>query len=261
MRKWLEPLATAWVGMASHKLRSSLTILGVVIGVAAVITLMSIGKGTEATIMSRIQNLGSNLIFVRPGATTQFGVRTASGSAATLTMEDAAAIAAQISNVAYVVPSNSTSQQLVTVGQNMNAQVIGTTTDYKAAYNLQMADGTFFSEDDYRNGARIAVLGSNVKQTLFPSDNPVGQTLRVGSGIVQIAGVLQSKGASMGVSPDDAVVIPLTALQQMFSQRRTARGERVVNSVAVVVTNTNQASSVVDQITSLLRTRHQLAAN
>lgn len=258
MKKWLGPFATAWVGIATHKLRSFLTILGVVIGVAAVITLMSIGKGTEATIMSRIQSLGSNNLYIRPGTTSQFGVRSAAGSATSLTLEDATAISEQVSHLTAVAPSNSTRLQLVTTSQNMNAQITGTTPDYKVAYNLQIADGAFFSESDYQSGAGVVVLGSNVKDTLFQNDDAIGQTLRMGTRIVRIIGVLKSQGQSVGGSVDDAALIPLTAMQQMFSQPRTSRGERVVNSIAVTVTDTKKASQVVDQITALLRSRHQL---
>ena len=261
MKKWLELLKTAWVGIITHKLRSFLTILGVVIGVGAVITLMSIGKGTERNIMSRIESLGSDLLFVRPGATMQFGVRSAVGGSTTLTLEDAEAIAEQVSGVKMAVPSSTTSQQLIAGSQNMNTQIIGTTSDYKAAYNLKLASGAFFTESDYENGTRVAVLGSNVKDTLFPTSDPVGQTLRIGKQIVRVVGVLQEKGASMGTSVDDGVLIPLTAMQQMFSQTRTTTGERVVSSIAVKVSDQNKSETVVSEITALLRSRHRLASS
>ncbi|MFH1639435.1 MAG: ABC transporter permease [Chloroflexota bacterium] len=260
MKKWLEPVVTAWAGIVTHKLRSSLTILGVVIGVSAVITLMSIGKGTEATIMSRIESLGSDLLFIRPGATSQYGVRSAAGSAATLTLEDAEAIAEQVSSIDVTVPYNTTNQQLVAGSQNTNTQIIGTTTGYQVAYNLQIASGTFFSDYDYENGTRVAVLGASVKETLFPGSNPLGQTLRTGNQVVRVIGVLESKGESMGTSTDDAVLIPLTAMQQMFSQRRTSRGEHLVSQIAIKVSDTKQSENVVAEITSLLHTRHQIDA-
>ncbi len=261
MKKWLDPLLTAWVGLVTHKLRSFLTILGIVIGVAAVIALLSICKGVEASIMSRILSLGSDLMFIRPGSTSQFGVRSASGSATSLTVEDAEAIQSQVSMITVVAPSNSTSQQLVAGSTNMRAQIVGSTTDYKTAYSLELTSGSFFSDADYENGTRVAVLGSNVKTTLYPNSDPVGQTLRMGSQIVRIIGVLKSKGATMGSSTDDAVMIPLTAMQQMFTQQRTSRGERIVNSVAVKVSDVKKSDDIVAEITSLLRARHQLAAS
>jgi putative ABC transport system permease protein len=261
MKKILSPVMGIWVAVITHKLRSFLTILGVVIGVAAVIALMSIGKGTEASIMSRIQSLGSNLLFIRPGATTEGGVRSAFGSAATLTLEDALAIKEQVPDINAVAPYNSTSQQLIASGQNMRAQIIGTNTDYKTAYNLKIAQGAFFSEWDYENASRVAVLGSNVKSTLFPNSDPIGQTMRAGDQIVRVSGVLQSTGASaMGSSPDDSVFIPLTALQRMYVQQRTNRGDHVVSSIAVTLADQNQSTRVTDNITTVLQMRHNISA-
>ncbi len=146
MKKWFEPLSTAWISITSHKLRSFLTILGVVIGVAAVITLMSIGKGTEANILSRLSGLGTNLLFIQPGSTTEGGVRTGFGSATTLTLEDANAIAEQVSNVYAVAPSSSSRLQVRTGTQNMNVQITGVTPDYQQVYNLYVAEGDFISQ-------------------------------------------------------------------------------------------------------------------
>jgi len=258
MKKWFEPLATAWVGVVTHKLRSFLTMLGIVIGVAAVIALMSVGRGAEATIISQIETLGSDLIFISPGAVTLGGVRSAGGSAITLTLEDAAAISEQVPYVTSVAPSYSTSLQLVVGAQNMRAQVTGITPEYMEAYSLETTNGAFISEYDYQRGARLAVLGSNVKETLFEGANPIGQQMRMGNNIVRVIGVLESKGASMISSSDDTILIPLTALQQMVAQPRTSQGERVVSSIALTVSDEERASYVVEEITSLLRTRHQL---
>ena len=257
MKKWFEPFSTAWVGIASHKLRSFLTMLGIVIGVAAVIALMSIGRGAEADIISRIETLGSDLIFIQPGSFTSGGIRGAAGSATTLTLEDAAAISEQVPHIAAVAPSYSRSLQLVVGSQNMNSRVTGVTTEYMPTYNLQTTDGTFISEYDYQRGAKVAVLGSNVKETLFEDTNPVGQQMRMGNNIVRVIGVLENKGAMIG-SPDDAILIPLTALQQMVAQPRSSQGERVVSSIALKVSDEEQVSYVADEITSLLRSRHQL---
>ncbi len=258
MKKWFEPLSTAWAGVVTHKLRSFLTILGIVIGVAAVIALMSIGKGAEVSIISRIETLGSDLIFIRPGVFTFGGVMSAAGSASNLTLEDAAVISEQVPYIASVAPSYSQSLQLIVGGQNMRSQVTGVTPEYQQAYNLETSDGAFISEYDYQRGAKVAVLGANVKETLFEGADPIGQMLRMGNNIVRVIGVLESKGASMMGSSDDAILIPLTALQQMVAQPRTSQGERVVSSIALTVSDEEQASYVVDEITSLLRSRHQL---
>jgi putative ABC transport system permease protein len=257
MKKWFESLSTAWVGVVTHKLRSSLTILGIVIGVAAVIVLMSLGRGAQADIVSRIESMGSNRITILPGAFTFGGVRRAAGSANTLTMEDAAAISEEVPYVESVAPTYSRSLQLVVGGENTNASVTGVTPGYQEAYNLEIADGAFFSEYDYQRGAKVAVLGSNVKETLFDAADPVGQQMRMGSIIVHVIGVLESKGGMPG-SPDSSIMIPLTAMQQTVAQPRTSQGERVVSSIALMVSDEEQADYVVEEITDLLRTRHRL---
>ncbi len=261
MKKWLEPLSTAWEGVKTHKLRSSLTILGIVIGVAAVIALMSIGRGAQASIMSRVEALGSDMVLIYPGTTTVGGFRSAAGSASTLTLEDAEAIAEQVSYVKSAAPSSSTSLQLVANGENMHAQVTGITPEYQKAYNLTTTAGAFITEYDYQRGAKIAVIGPDVKDTLFNDVDPVGQQLRMGNNIVRVVGVLESKGASMMGSTDDAVLIPLTTMQQTFSQQRTSSGEHVVSTIALTVSDKEKADYVVAETTSLLRSRHQLGSN
>ncbi len=261
MKKLLTPLATVWLGLNTHKLRSFLTMLGIIIGVASVITLMSIGRGAQADILSRIESLGSNLIFVRPGATFSGGVRGAGGGATTLTLNDATAIAQEVQGIASIAPSYSRSLQIVAGANNMNTQVIGITPDYAQTYNISIADGAFISEYDYQRGTSVAVLGSNVKDTLFPNSDPIGQTMRMGNNIVTVAGVLQSKGQSvMGLS-DDAILIPLTTFQQTIGEPRTAKGDRIVSAIALTVADQSRSSDIVGEITSLLRIRHQLSTN
>jgi putative ABC transport system permease protein len=257
MKKWVGPLATVWMGITTHKLRSFLTMLGIIIGVASVIVLMSIGKGSTAQILSNIQSMGANLITIRGGASTFGGVRGAMGATNTLTLEDAEAIAEQVSNISAVAPSSSSNLQLVVGGENTNSQVNGVTPEYMTVYNLELATGSFFSEQEYERGAKVTVLGSNVKETLFGDADPIGQKMRMGSLIVTVTGVLESKGTSFN-SPDDAVYIPLTALQQAVAQTRTAQGEKVVSSIALTVADENKADQTVEEITSLLRTRHRL---
>jgi putative ABC transport system permease protein len=258
MKKWVNFLATVWIGLSTHKLRSFLTILGVVIGVASVITLMSIGKGAEAQILSNIQSLGSNLITIRPGSFTFGGVR--GGMSQTLTIEDSQAIAEQVTNVSAVAPAYSSNMQLVFGSKNTNAQVTGSTPEYLEVNNLEIASGTFFSEEEYQRGAKIAVLGPNVAETLFNSTSPIGQQIRMSKTIVRVIGVLESKGAMFG-SPDDAVIIPLTVMQQTVAQTRTPQGERVVSNVSLAVSDASRTQDVIDDITSLLRTRHHLSAS
>jgi putative ABC transport system permease protein len=258
LKKWLEPLETAWVGVITHKLRSSLTILGIVIGVAAVISLMSIGRGAESQIISNIESMGSNLVTIRPGSFTFGGVR--GGTSETLTMEDAEAISEQVSYVSAVAPSYSSSLQVVVGGENTSATVNGITSDYMQINNMELASGTSFSEQDYQRGAKVAVLGADVAETLFGNVNPIGQQMRMGNIIVHVVGVLESKGMMLG-SSDDAIFIPLAAMQQAVAQPRTPQGGRIVSSISLTVSDQSQTQNVIDNITSLLRTRHKLVAS
>jgi len=260
MKKWFEPFSTAWVGIITHKLRSSLTILGIVIGVAAVIILMSIGRGASADILSRIEGMGSDLITISPGSSTFGGVRSAAGSVRTLTQEDAIAIQEQVAYINMVAPTYSTSLQLVVGGENMNSQVTGVPSGYQDIRDLEIAYGSFFSDYEYQRGTKVVVLGSEVKETLFGDIDPIGQQIRMGANIVRVIGVLESKGAMWG-SPDSAILVPLTAMQQMVAQPRTSQGERIVSSIVLTVSDEEQTDYVVEGITSLLRDRHRLGTN
>ncbi len=246
MNKWLEPVSSAWVGVVTHKLRSFLTMLGIIIGVGAVIALMSIGRGAESDILSNIDTLGSDLIFIN-------------GARGTLTQEDAAAIAEKIPYVGSVSPSSSTSAQLIVGKENMSAQVNGVTPEYAEAHNVDTSSGSFFSEYDYQRGARVAVIGANVAETLFEGTSAIGQEIRMSNNILQVMGIMESEGGTPFGSVDDSILIPLTAMQQMVSQQRTSSGETVVSTIALVVTEEGQAEYVVGELVTLLRSRHQLS--
>jgi putative ABC transport system permease protein len=259
VKKLTSMLSTVWIGISTHKLRSFLTMLGIVIGVGAVIILMSIGKGTTAQILENIESMGSDLVTITPGASFGFGgVRGAGGSTQTLTIEDAEAIAEDVPYIEAVVPSYSSNLQLVVGSENTNASVTGTTPEYLEVNNVEVASGAFFTEYDYQRGAKVAVLGANVKETLFGDADAIGQQMRMGSNIVRVVGVLELQDTMMG--SDDSIFIPLTAMQQMVAQPRTAQGERVVSSISLTVSDEEQSNYVVDEITSLLRSRHRLSA-
>jgi len=260
VNKWLDSLSAAWSGVITHKLRSSLTMLGIVIGITAVIALMSIGRGVEAEIISQIESLGSNVVFITPGWTTEEEAWAAGGSAQTLTQEDAAAIAEQVPSVSSVAPVLASNIQLIVGGENVRAQVFGVTPEHMQVNNLEIAHGAFFTEYDYQRGAKVAVLGSDVKETLFGDADPIGQQMWMGGIVVRVIGVLESKEAMEG-SPNDNIFIPLTTFQQTVYQPRTAQGDHVVHYITLTVSDQEQGDYVIDEITELLRSRHQLAAN
>ncbi|MFC1949430.1 ABC transporter permease [Chloroflexota bacterium] len=157
-----------------------------------------------------------------------------------------------------MAPSSASNLQVVVGDENMNSRITGVTPDYFNVNNLEIASGAFFSEYDYQRASKVVLLGSNVKDTLFGDTDPIGQQIRMGGNVVRVIGVLESKGMSMMGSSDDSILIPLTALQQMVAQNRTSSGEMVVSSITLTVSDEGKANLVVDEITTLLRTRHKL---
>ena len=256
MKQSLDPLLSAAKSVVAHKLRSSLTVLGIVIGVAAVIALLAIGQGAQVEIISSIESLGANLVQIYPGASFgPGGVR--GGATQTLTIEDAEAIEEQVSNIAAISPVISSGAQIIAGDENTSASVSGTTADYRIAYNLELSSGAFYSDYDYDRGAKVAVLGSTVAEDLFGEADPVGETIKINGTITHVIGVLKEKGASM-TSSDDAIFVPLTLLQQTTAQQRTAQGDHIVSLVALSLEDGDLSESTTAAITELLRTRHRL---
>jgi putative ABC transport system permease protein len=233
--------------------------LGIVVGVAAVIILMAVGKGSTQSIVSRFSSLGANTLTVSPGSSQQQGgVRLAFGSASTLTLEDSEAIAANVNHVAAVAPTSSTQVQAIVGKLNERATVTGVTPEYAQVNGLQIAEGEFISADDNSSEARVVVIGSNVQTVLFPDSDPIGQTIRAGNYIVTVIGVLQSSGQSTFGSTDNAVLIPLGTLQLLGGQQTTKNGDHVVSSIGVEITDTKYVTAVTNDITTLLLDRHQI---
>jgi putative ABC transport system permease protein len=256
--RFFEPFSTAWVGVATHKLRSGLTILGIVIGVGAVISLMSIGKGAESSIISRFQGMGTNLIFIRPGAVIQSGVRTATGTAETLTEDDAEAIADEVNHVSLSVPIYRHAEQVIAGNQNMRANITGITASYYQALNLKVAEGEPINDEHVRNAAKVTVIGVNIADTLFPGVSPLGQSMRIRNTMVRIIGVLETKGEARSGPIDDSILIPLTTMRQTLSFLRSHGGGKLVSSITVQVSDQQYIKNVMDETTSLLRYRHRL---
>jgi putative ABC transport system permease protein len=264
MKNILRHLATVWGGLTTHKLRSFLTMLGIIIGVASVIALMSIGRGSTAKILSNIESMGANLITIRTGMMMSFGGVRSSAASGTLTAADAEAIEAQVDNLIAVAPTSTSSLQLIANNENTNAQVIGTTSDYQTMNNLKLASGSFFTEQQYTHSAKVVVLGSSIAETLFPdtSVSPIGQKIRLGTQVIAtVVGVLESKGGAFN-SVDSNVIIPLTLMQKSISQSKNTQGEKIVDTIIVAMADTSEAvnDQVVADITALLRERHGLAA-
>ena len=259
----MNPLDTARSALTSlwaSKLRSSLTVLGIVIGVAAVISLMSIGRGAQASITEMIQSLGTNLLFVQPGASSFGGIFFGQGSASTLTLEDADAIAdpSAIPSVSAVAPELSTSGQLVYGRENTFTQVLGVTPEYVGVRNLELSTGGFISDGHVVNRSEVIVLGSFVSETLFGLRDPVGQTVKVNGRPFTIIGVLDSMGGGPFGLFDDQVLVPITTAYYRLASERTTQGDVTVNLISVQVQDESLMDQAEAQIATLLRLRHRV---
>ncbi|HLH22189.1 MAG TPA: ABC transporter permease [Chloroflexota bacterium] len=259
-----ESIRIAVRALAANRLRALLTMLGMIIGVSAVISLMSVGRGAQASVEERIQNLGTNLLFIRPGSSQQGGVRAGSGSAQTLSLEDAQAIAEQIPEVAAVESEVSGGGQLVANGQNWSSRVVGTTENYPDVRNFHPAEGEFFTRQQDQSRSAVAVLGSVTAQNLFGDSDPVGQSLRISvfgrPGVTfRIIGVMETKGGTGLGNQDDQVLVPLTAFETRLSPTRTVRGSYQVNTITVEVTDAKLMDQAQAEITALLMQRHRVA--
>jgi putative ABC transport system permease protein len=257
MKRLFEPLDTAWTSVVTHKLRSFLTILGVVIGIASVIMLMSAGKGTEASILKNISGLGANQITIRGGASSANGVRGGFGSANTITLEDANAIEANVSDITGVAATSNSAMQVIAGGQNMFVQVLGITPSYLDINNITIAEGDPITQYELDRKSKSVLIGPTVSSTLFEGNDPVGQKIRMSNITYTIIGLLESKGETIS-SSDNMIMLPLTTLQATAARSLTASGDHLVNSIIVQAANADVISSVQEQITFLLEDRHKI---
>jgi putative ABC transport system permease protein len=258
-----ESVRVALRALGANKLRAVLTMLGVIIGVGAVISLMSIGTGVQVQVTNQIKSMGSNLLFVTPGAQSQGGVRTQAGSAPTLTAEDAEAIfdSGRVPGVVAVAPEAQNGGQVVANGQNTFSRITGVTPDYEAVRNFKVANGEFFRREHLEARSLVAVLGATTAQNLFGEGDPLGQTMRVNQVNLRVIGVLEPKGSGAMGNQDDVVLVPLTTMQARLNRNRTARGGQTVSTIYVQLADERQETSdaAVQAIGELLRERHRVA--
>jgi len=235
-------------------MRSALTALGIIIGVAAVIAMLAVGKGAEDSVQKQIASMGSNLLMVLPGSVTQGGVRTGWGGSSRLMESDLQAIRSECSAVALASPSVRTVVQAVSPTQNWSTALYGQTPEAQTIRNWLVAQGEWFTEADVTGAAGVCVLGRTVADKLFGSEDPVGQTIRIRRIPFRIVGVLAPKGQSaMGEDQDDAIIAPFTTVQKRI-MGTTSIGVIMVSAVSPSLTTQAQ-----EQITSLLRQRQRIA--
>lgn len=249
-------LIEALENLSANKMRSILTVLGIVIGVAAVIAMLSIGRGAEASITSRIESMGTNLVYVSPGSSSSSGVRSAAGSASTLTLDDADALA-NLANVDAVASVTNSFVQVTYQSANTNTRLMGVTPGYETVSSLTLEDGEFISEAEQNARSLVVVLGNSVAETLFGSTGGVvGQKVRLNGQPYKVIGVLASKGSTGFMNQDDQVFIPLsTALKRLVGGNRF-RGSSVISQITVKASSADAVDQVVSDATALMRERH-----
>jgi len=248
-------LGEAWHAMGANRMRTFLTMLGMVIGVGAVVLMLAIGQGAQESVKRSIDTMGSNLLIVISTPPGMGGARAATGSQNSLTVQDAEAIA-ELDGVSAVAPSVNGSAQIIYSSNNWNTSVIGTTPDYLNVRAWSLAEGYTFTDSDIRSGTRVALLGKTVADNLFGDESPIGKTIRINKSPFIVIGVLESKGQSLdGRDQDDTILVPLTTAQrQLF-------GTQFSGSIRMVMVQTESMeimSLVENNINSLLRQRHNI---
>ncbi len=248
-------LSEAWAAMGANRLRTFLTMLGMVIGVGAVIMMLAIGQGVQQQVESSIASMGSNLFIVLSGSTTSGGARMGGGAAPTLTVADAQALE-ELPGVEAVAPAAPGAAQMVYGPNNWSTQVIGTTPEFLTVRNWQLISGSPFTDSDIRSATRVVLLGQTVVQNLFGNDDPVGKTIRIKNSPYVVLGVLDAKGQSLdGRDQDDTALIPVTTAQRKLFGSQFAG---TVRFISVQASSPELMPSVERSMNGLLRQRHHI---
>lgn len=249
-------LEETYSALFANKVRTGLTVLGIVIGIASVIAMISIGAGAQKTIESSIRSLGSNLVTVSPGAMGGIGSQLSSGrgSAQTLTEEDAEAIASRVDNVNAISPELIGRYQVSARGANTNTTIVGATEDYPTVNNLEIDEGAFINPQNLSNYSKVAVLGPAVRDDLFGEGaSAVGKTVRIKDVQFRVVGVSRSKGGSGFANPDDVIFIPLGSAQRYLA------GGDYISSLSIQAASAEAMSQVQQDVNALLLERHNIS--
>ncbi|MDD5542258.1 MAG: ABC transporter permease [Acidobacteriia bacterium] len=253
--KFLAIIRVAIKALQRHKLRSTLTMLGIIIGVGAVIAVFSIGKGAQKMVDDQIAQVGTNLIFIYPGTQTAGGIHWGMGSITTLVEDDEKAIERECPAVSAVTPGVRTQGLAASGDQNWSTSIVGHNQLFPTIRNWQVDDGTFFTEQDVASAARVAVLGRTVSENLFGGSEAVGQTIRLKGQPFKVVGLLQSKGQNaMGQDQDDTIIVPYTTVQKKLL------GITYLHFIIASASTQEAIPLAQDQISSLLRQRHHIQA-
>ncbi len=251
----IESLKMATTALSSNRLRSSLTMLGIIIGNASTIALVGIGQGAQKLAAEQFESLGPNVLFVAPGS--QETRRTSFTLPKTLVWADAIAIAEQVPTVKGVAPQISSNQLITYRSNNTNKQVIGVTPSFLTVRSFDIDNGRFISEIDLKRNNRVVVLGAEIADKLFPWDNPLGKQIRIKNISFEVIGVMQAKGSFLGNNQDETVYIPLSTMANQIVGRTSPYGTQV-NFIAVSAQDENSIRAAKFQIENLLRLRHKI---
>jgi putative ABC transport system permease protein len=252
MLKFLTLLKVSFKAIARNKMRSALTALGIIIGVACVIAMIGVGRGAQEAVQSQIAALGSNYIMVFPGIATQSGARIW-GSDSRLTEEDVLAVKAESPSVAYVSARSRTTGQIVAGNQNWSTQVEGVGVDWPFIRSWNVAQGAFFDDQEVRTGAKVCLLGTTVAEALFPSGGALGETVRIKNIPFRVIGILEPKGGSfMGQDQDDVVVAPYSTVMKRL------KGRNRIDSFMASAVSREAVPEAEQEIDALLRQRHRI---
>ncbi len=236
----------------ANKLRTVLTMLGIIIGVASVITMVSIGQGVSKSVEANISSLGTNILTITPATIKSGGVHQSGFMVQTLTVDDSYAISTECPMVAYASPMVRRSMQIVYGNQNWNTSVYGVSYNYNLIRNWNVAQGEFFTEQDVKGSSKVCVVGSSVVENLFVNDNPIGQVIRVQKVPFRIVGVLETKGEGMGGDQDDCIMVPYTTALSRISRMK------YIQSIVCSAISEDMTNAAINEISSLLRQRHRI---
>lgn len=254
--RYIDLLRETYWALSANKIRSFLTMLGIIIGIGSVIAMISVGQGAQNSIQASIESVGSNLLIIYPGAQRVAGgppVSGGMGSAQTLTEEDALAIGEQISSVRAVAPELSRRYQVTAKGTNTNTSVVGSTPDYASVRKIEISEGSFITEQALRSSSRVAILGPTVRDTLFGEGvEAIGQTVRINKMDFKIIGITVAKGGSGFSSPDNNIYVPLTSAQRYLA------GDDYVSTIYVEAIDQSSMTEAQGEIVEILRQRHKI---
>ena len=245
--------------LTANKVRTSLTMLGIIIGISSVIIMVSIGQGAQKSIQSSIQSIGSNLIMVSPGAARNFGygASTGRGSAKTLTIADVEAISKEVQNIGAISPEIGGRYQVTAKGTNTNTSVTGVVPDYQTVHNISIDNGSFISSENVSNRSKVAVIGPTVGTDLFGTDvDPLGQSIRINGIEFKVIGITKSKGGTGFGNQDDAIYIPLSSAQLFL-----IGDSNYVTTLSISATDSSAMNQIQSDITALLMSRHHIKDN